>query len=214
MADRQVAPQLKRIQQLTNQGIYFLGGKAHLTMEEGMQAEFEKLLSEREMLEEYLRVEKFGHPSARAYIVERMSHWYSQDSLSSIRYNRGYRWVGGEWSPKLPTDSNIIMWMFSIFMKKNIRDKDSKDEDFYVFDPNYFIKNCQPDEIKIIQRSPPTHAPYFEVDTGGQVLPIYTGDDNPIFCIVIFLNEVLRKRDGKFGGYSHKQLIEGELFRR
>lgn len=89
---------------------YSIKGKPLFDPDEEYRKVFEEKLQQRRDIEKYYTLEGFG-PEVRFYTYFRVNRM-AEDPMLKIRYNSGEAFHGSEWTPKLPTDAQIIMWMF------------------------------------------------------------------------------------------------------
>lgn len=69
----------------------------------------EQYLQERIDLEEFFQIR--GYLSAREYVIKRIAS-FVEGPMFSPQFDRGGSFNGCGWTPRLPTDSQIVVWIF------------------------------------------------------------------------------------------------------
>lgn len=161
---------------------------------------FQELLLQRKNLEKYLNHPEFGSQS-RPYIVNRLHQLYYDYSNSKILNDRGTATLCGSWTPKYPTDSQLIMNLFTQFIY--INQNQSHFEKIYD-DQNYYKPN--PEEIIILQKAPSCKAPQYSVIDLGTERHVYAGGCD--YAIAIWMYLIHKKKAGFVGGVCLKSKFE------
>lgn len=81
-----------------------------LKIEDSLIKGLDKLLLSRKDIERYYNIDGFGS-ECRLYVYQRIEQ-LSRSVELSVKYNYGEPFNGIEWTPRLPTDAHIIMWVF------------------------------------------------------------------------------------------------------
>lgn len=53
----------------------------------------------------------------KVYVLNRIFDLSEASDLMEVRYNKGGKYIGGDWSPQKPTDSHIVMWLFATIIQ-------------------------------------------------------------------------------------------------
>ena len=69
----------------------------------------ERLLFERTGLEEFFMIR--GFLNAREYVIKRIANIIESQMFAPF-FDSGDGFNGGGWTPRLPTDSQIVLWVF------------------------------------------------------------------------------------------------------
>lgn len=191
---------------------YAIKNRKMFNIEGKLKDDFDEILSQRKDIEQYYTVEGFN-PISRYYVYERIHHLADKKELE-IKYNSGDSFDGKEWSSKLPTDAQIIMWIFCTCFQRIYRDGSDYKEiikilhDYKDYHSKY-SKNG--DKLVIAQIAPPRYAPLYKVISGNKELNGYPGEDNVFSAILLFLHEIKTKKNGIYGS-NHRALLE-DIFR-
>lgn len=119
-----------------------------------------------------------------------------------------------KWSPKYPTDSQIITWLFKTYFERINREGNEyyKNVKFYYDYMDYRAQYRKDNEsmLAIINVTPHNYAPLYKVISGKLEFDCYPDEDNVFSAILYFLYIVKEERNGYFG--SNIQNILSEIF--
>eukprot|EP01117_Protostelium_nocturnum_P002789 TRINITY_DN13712_c0_g1_i1.p1 TRINITY_DN13712_c0_g1~~TRINITY_DN13712_c0_g1_i1.p1 ORF type:complete len:592 (-),score=177.45 TRINITY_DN13712_c0_g1_i1:45-1709(-) len=147
---------------------------------------------ERQDLERYMSV--LGSTS-REYLVKRYRE------LAEGNYMRSFNWNGGgtlkekEWSPEFPTDSQLVMHLFSSYMDSTLKENFSSK--FIVTPPESL--EVKRNHVFIYQRS--VHPPHFEVYTPDP-FAVNQGTYNVFLALSLFVFWIDQKHQGYLSSVS------------
>ena len=161
---------------------------------------------QRRDIERYYSVSSFGFDS-RLYIFNRICNLVKSSEFD-IQYNSGENFNGEEWSPKYPTDSHIIMWMFCTIFQRSYRNEELNYKIKIYYDYSKHQPSCSEEEDSpiILQTAPNDYAPFYKVISGSKELNCKPGKDNVFYAILFFLY-VLKCNKRSIYGSVHQTLL-------
>ena len=184
-----------------------------LKIDESYTNTLENLLKQRKDIERYFNIDRFSSES-RLYVYQRIEQ-LSRSSELLIKYNYGEPFNGVEWTPRLPTDAHIIMWVFrACFECNNVEDDSgySKISKIYYDFMDYRTKyQNDEDVLAILQVAPHTYAPFYKVISGTEELNCIPGSDN-VFNAILFFLYMLNNKKNSTEKSSHLAIL-ADIFR-
>lgn len=198
--------------QLYENYYYAIKNKPLFQVDKEQKEDIEGLLTQRRDIEKYYRIDGFPK-EIRAYTHHRITKMADSSSLK-ILYNSGESWNGAEWNSKLPTDAQIIIWLFSTCFQRMYRDDGeykAKIKILYNYMEYHKQYNKGGNSLVIVQVAPPKYAPFYKVISGSTELNSFPAEDNVFSTAMLFMHEIKTKKKGIFGG-NHKGLLD-DIFR-
>lgn len=198
--------------QLYGKHYYSIHGKKLFEADEKTRDVFERVLNQRKDIEKYFRIDGFSEES-RFYTYYRVKKLAESHSLK-IEYNSGEFFNGSEWTSKLPTDSQIIMWMFCTWVKIAYREHNDLGavvRVLYEYMDYHHRYSDGEDSLVIVQVTPPRYAPHYKIISGTEELDCMPGNNNVFNAILFFMYMIKTKKNGTFGA-NHNSLLS-DIFR-
>ncbi|KAG0057673.1 hypothetical protein BGZ83_005612 [Gryganskiella cystojenkinii] len=158
-----------------------------------------QVVRQRMVLEMYLAIP--GNANRR-YVVERLQSMGPM--LTHFIWNsNGVTWDGGKkfWSPELPTDAQIIMHLFTVYMDLAMPQQPSQALDRFPFTYKYYVPmEAKPDattslQIKQTSKSPPNYNLVVE----GSMWEVVPQRLNVWYTLVLFIYMVMKENGGYIG---------------
>ncbi|KAF9193900.1 hypothetical protein BGZ51_001886 [Haplosporangium sp. Z 767] len=157
------------------------------------------IVRQRMVLEPYLAIPGFAN---RKYVVERLQ---AMGPLLThfIWDSNGLTWDGGKktWTPELPTDSQIIMHLFTVYMDLAMPAQPSLAYDRFPFSYKYYVPmESKPDattalQIKQTSKVPPNYNLVVE----GSMWEVVPKRLNVWYTLVLFIYMVMKENGGYIG---------------
>lgn len=183
------------VSQLYGKYFYVFKDGTELKIDDKYKELFDTLLKQRKDIEKYFTIEGFGK-EARFYTFYRLYKFAHSKDLY-IKYNSGDFFNGLEWTSRLPTDAQIIMWMFCTFLQRLHRDTSDSHSiprifyDYMDYHPRY---KDGAETLCIQQVAPPSYAPLYKVIDGTDELDCLPGNDN-VFNAVLFFMYLIKTKN-------------------
>ncbi|KAF9964519.1 hypothetical protein BGZ70_006335 [Mortierella alpina] len=159
-----------------------------------------RIVKQRMILEQYLAIPGFAN---RKYVVERLR---AMGPLLThfIWDSHGVTWDGGKksWTPDLPTDAQIIMHLFTVYMDLAMPSHPSMTLDRFPFSYKYYVPmEAKPDhstalQIKQTLKNPPNYNLVVDGSTVWEVVPKRL---NVWYTLVLFIYMVMKESGGYVG---------------
>ncbi|KAG0252773.1 hypothetical protein BG011_006747 [Mortierella polycephala] len=159
----------------------------------------DSIVRQRMVLEPYLAIPGFAN---RKYVVERLQ---AMGPLLThfIWDSNGLTWDGGKkaWTPELPTDSQIIMHLFTVYMDLAMPAQPSLAYDRFPFSYKYYVPmESKPDattalQIKQTSKVPPNYNLVVE----GSMWEVVPKRLNVWYTLVLFIYMVMKENGGYIG---------------
>ncbi|KAF9926244.1 hypothetical protein FBU30_004139 [Linnemannia zychae] len=157
------------------------------------------IVRRRMVLELYLAIPGFAN---RKYVVERLkalgpllSH-FSWDST-------GVTWEGGRktWTQDLPTDSQIIMHLFTVYMDLAMPPQPSQSFDRFPFSYRHYVPmEAKPDATTSLQiKQTAKYPPNYDLVVDGAMWEVVPKRLNVWYTLVIFIFMVMKEHGGYIG---------------
>ncbi|KAG0229576.1 hypothetical protein BGW42_001455 [Actinomortierella wolfii] len=159
----------------------------------------DEMVRRRMVLEAYLSVPGVSN---RAYVVERIKAF--GPLLNHFKWDsEGVRWDGGrkEWTPDLPTDSQILMHLFATFLDLAMPAQPMQGYGRFPFSYKHLVSvDGKPDlnvaiQIKQSSRNPPC----YHLVVNGNVWEIVPKRMNIWYTLVLFIYVVMKESGGYLG---------------
>jgi len=147
--------------------------------------------------------------SSREYLIQRIKELANGSCMATFKWNGGGKWKNKEWTSELPTDSQIVIHLFCVFMDAQLP-KDPRSPSGKPFTSQYFVvfpdtPDSLPSHIKIYQQH--IHPPHFKVvHSKGEIWEAYQGRNNLFHALVLFIYGTSSKLDGYLGSLKLSQL--------
>eukprot|EP00727_Mastigamoeba_balamuthi_P005778 m51a1_g182 hypothetical protein (609) ;mRNA; f:597893-600053 len=132
------------------------------------------------------------------YVVQRIHDLASSTHMQGFNWNDGGRWVGGPWTPALPTDAQLLLHVFCTFMDDKMEETSGKPK---VFTNQYFVaaplspQKGKKDVVALYQVSPkPLH------------LQVVFGEDWPVPKALVTFVLIVKKH---FNGFLRQTDLGG-----
>eukprot|EP01097_Dermamoeba_algensis_P002126 TRINITY_DN1845_c0_g1_i2.p1 TRINITY_DN1845_c0_g1~~TRINITY_DN1845_c0_g1_i2.p1 ORF type:complete len:352 (+),score=76.72 TRINITY_DN1845_c0_g1_i2:784-1839(+) len=135
--------------------------------------------------------------TSREYVIKRIQELAQGAYLSAFKWNGGGVWKGKEWTPELPTDSQILIHLFCTYMDfLLLQDPLSEIKPFTY---KYFI--CFPDtpegkSSSVLIHQSHIHPPDFEVVYAKEKWRPDQGRNNLFHTLIFFIHCIAQKFDG------------------
>ncbi|KAG0288932.1 hypothetical protein BGZ96_007366 [Linnemannia gamsii] len=157
------------------------------------------IVKQRMVLELYLAIPGFAN---RKYVVERLqamgpllSH-FSWDST-------GVTWEGGKktWTQDLPTDSQIIMHLFTVYMDLAMPAQPSQSYDRFPFSYKHYVPmEAKPDATTSLQiKQTAKYPPNYNLVVEGAMWEVVPKRLNVWYTLVLFIYMVMKEHGGYIG---------------
>ncbi|KAF9141628.1 hypothetical protein BGX30_004429 [Mortierella sp. GBA39] len=157
------------------------------------------IVKQRMVLELYLAIPGFAN---RKYVVERLqamgpllSH-FSWDST-------GVTWEGGKkaWTQDLPTDSQIIMHLFTVYMDLAMPAQPSQSYDRFPFSYKHYVPmEAKPDATTSLQiKQTAKYPPNYNLVVEGAMWEVIPKRLNVWYTLVMFIHMVMKEHGGYIG---------------
>ncbi|KAG9063876.1 hypothetical protein KI688_003990 [Linnemannia hyalina] len=157
------------------------------------------IVKQRMVLELYLAIPGFAN---RKYVVERLqamgpllSH-FSWDST-------GVTWEGGKkaWTQDLPTDSQIIMHLFTVYMDLAMPAQPSQSYDRFPFSYKHYVPmEAKPDATTSLQiKQTAKYPPNYNLVVEGAMWEVIPKRLNVWYTLVMFIYMVMKEHGGYIG---------------
>ena len=178
-----------------------------------------ELYKDRNRFEKYVRV---AGVTSREYVVQRLRELAHGDFMAAFRWNGGGSWKTKDWTPELPTDTQIVLHLWSCFMDDMLTFDQNNNN--YAFSSRYVIAAPDtPDTRKssVIIYQKHIHPPHLEVVvynserlddkkamSFNETWPVFQGRNNLFQTLVLFIYYVNTNMSGYLGqiSLSSKQL--------
>ncbi|KAF9962280.1 hypothetical protein BGZ72_008415 [Mortierella alpina] len=158
-----------------------------------------RIVKQRMFLEQYLAIPGFAN---RKYVVERLR---AMGPLLThfIWDSHGISWDGGKksWTPDLPTDAQIIMHLFTVYMDLAMPSHPSMTLDRFPFSYKYYVPmEAKPDpstalQIKQTLKNPPN----YNLVVDGSMWEVVPKRLNVWYTLVLFVYMVMKESGGYIG---------------
>ncbi|KAF9560171.1 hypothetical protein EC968_006279 [Mortierella alpina] len=158
-----------------------------------------RIVKQRMILEQYLAIPGFAN---RKYVVERLR---AMGPLLThfIWDSHGISWDGGKksWTPDLPTDAQIIMHLFTVYMDLAMPSHPSMTLDRFPFSYKYYVPmEAKPDpstalQIKQTLKTPPN----YNLVVDGSMWEVVPKRLNVWYTLVLFIYMVMKESGGYIG---------------
>ncbi|CAO3564192.1 unnamed protein product [Mortierella alpina] len=158
-----------------------------------------RIVKQRMILEQYLAIPGFAN---RKYVVERLR---AMGPLLThfIWDSHGVTWDGGKksWTPDLPTDAQIIMHLFTVYMDLAMPSHPSMTLDRFPFSYKYYVPmEAKPDpstalQIKQTLKNPPN----YNLVVDGSMWEVVPKRLNVWYTLVLFIYMVMKESGGYIG---------------
>ncbi|KAF9292403.1 hypothetical protein BGZ68_006349 [Mortierella alpina] len=158
-----------------------------------------RIVKQRMFLEQYLAIPGFAN---RKYVVERLR---AMGPLLThfIWDSHGISWDGGKksWTPDLPTDAQIIMHLFTVYMDLAMPSHPSMTLDRFPFSYKYYVPmEAKPDpstalQIKQTLKTPPN----YNLVVDGSMWEVVPKRLNVWYTLVLFIYLVMKESGGYIG---------------
>lgn len=140
--------------------------------------------------------------SNQEYLISRLKKLASGGYMSEFKWSSGGEVKGRKWADDMPTDCDIIMHIFCVYMDSHLP-ADPRFPDGKTFTSKYFVKT--PDKPKpvtdnrLIIHQSKINPPHFEVVGHGSDYNIPQGRNNMFHALILFLHDVKEEKDGMLG---------------
>ncbi|KAF9940932.1 hypothetical protein BGZ67_006354 [Mortierella alpina] len=158
-----------------------------------------RIVKQRMFLEQYLAIPGFAN---RKYVVERLR---AMGPLLThfIWDSHGISWDGSKksWTPDLPTDAQIIMHLFTVYMDLAMPSHPSMTLDRFPFSYKYYVPmEAKPDpstalQIKQTLKNPPN----YNLVVDGSMWEVVPKRLNVWYTLVLFIYMVMKESGGYIG---------------
>ncbi|KAI8602502.1 cytochrome B561, N terminal-domain-containing protein [Dissophora ornata] len=157
------------------------------------------IVKQRLVLETYLAIPGYAN---RKYVIERLKA-IGPLLTHFIWDSNGVTWEGGKktWTPDLPTDAQIIMHMFTVYMDLAMPAQDPQIHSRFPFSYKYYVPmESKPDattalQIKQSSKVPPNYSLVVE----GSMWEVVPKRLNVWYSLVLFIYMVMRENGGYIG---------------
>ncbi|XP_039251022.1 transmembrane protein 209-like [Styela clava] len=140
--------------------------------------------------------------SNQEYLISRLKRLASGGYMSEFKWNSGGEVKGRKWADDMPTDCEIIMHVFCVYMDSHLP-ADPRFPDGKTFSSKYFVR--APDKPKpvtddafIIHQSK-INPPDFRIIGHDSDYNVPPGRNNIFHALLLFLHDVKEKKDGMLG---------------
>jgi len=144
--------------------------------------------------------------SSREYLIQRIKELATGSCMATFKWNGGGKWKSKEWTSELPTDSQIVIHLFCVYMDTQLPRSPSGKP----FTSQYFVvfpdtPDAIPSHVKIYQQH--IHPPHFKVVYGkGEIWETFQGRNNLFHALVLFVFCVQNRLDGYLGSLKLSQI--------
>ncbi|KAF9963513.1 hypothetical protein BGZ65_002754 [Modicella reniformis] len=158
-----------------------------------------QVVKQRMVLEAYLAVPGYAN---RKYVIERLKAM-GPFLTNFIWDSNGVTWDGGKkkWTPDLPTDAQIIMHLFTVFLDLAMPSHPSQAYDRFLFSHKHYVPmESKPDpmtalQIKQTSKNPPDYSLVVE----GSMWEVVPKRLNLWYTLVMFVYMVMNENGGYIG---------------
>ncbi|KAF9124800.1 hypothetical protein BGW39_007885 [Mortierella sp. 14UC] len=153
----------------------------------------------RMILELYLAIPGFAN---RKFVVERL-----QAMGPLLRHfiwdSAGVSWDGGRkaWTPDLPTDSQLIMHLFTVYMDLSMPAQPSQSYDRFLFSYKHYVPmEAKPDATTSLQiKQTAKYPPNYNLVVDGGMWEVVPKRLNVWYTLVLFIYMVMKEHGGYIG---------------